>query len=185
MQIGVSFTVAAQDIDESINPGESADHLVVRLAEGKAEAALGSLTSSSKVVLGSDTVVVQAESILGKPESQQEACAMLAMLSDKEHRVLTSVCIADRMTKRTLVSETFVRFREISSSEAQAYWQTGEPQGKAGAYAIQGHGAVFVQSISGSYSGVMGLPLFETAKLLGEFDIPCGSSQVANGIMGK
>ncbi len=184
-QIGVSFTVVAQDIDESIKPGETANHLVARLAAGKAQAALNLQANFSGVVLGSDTVVVQAENILGKPESEEDACAMLAILSDKEHRVLTSVCVADQLKKHTLISETFVRCRAISSSEAHAYWQSGEPQGKAGAYAIQGLGAVFVQSISGSYSGVMGLPLFETAELLGKFGIPCWNPGVVNGIAGK
>lgn len=172
-QIGVQFTVAPQDIDETIKPGETAVELVCRLAEQKAQAALHSNLDSASVVLGSDTVVVLGESILGKPRSESDACAMLAMLSGKEHRVLTAVCVADDQRSETRLSDSVVGFREIDPQEAIDYWNSGEPQGKAGSYAVQGLGAVFVQSLSGSYSGVMGLPLFETAQLLQEFNVPC------------
>lgn len=172
-QIGVNFVAAPQDIDESVNPEETAEQLVVRLAEEKAQAALRICNDSNQVVLGSDTIVVHQETILGKPESEDEAVNMLAMLSNSEHRVLTAVCVANQSKSQSRLSESKVHFRAISNEEAVAYWRSGEPEGKAGGYAIQGLGAVFVQSLAGSYSGVMGLPLFETAELLQAFDIAC------------
>jgi len=116
-------------------------------------------------VLGADTAVVQDDRILGKPLDRQDAAAMLAQLSGREHRVLTAVAlVGDREETRLSVSR--VRFRPIDAAEAAAYWETGEPADKAGGYAVQGLGALFVESIGGSYSGVMGLPLFETGELL-------------------
>ena len=96
---------------------------------------------------------------------------MLRQLSNRTHRVLSAVTVATTTNQESVMSDTLVHFREISEIEAEQYWETGEPEGKAGAYGIQGFGAVFVQLINGSYSGVMGLPLYETAKLLGEFGI--------------
>ncbi|MCG8415707.1 MAG: Maf family nucleotide pyrophosphatase, partial [Pseudomonadales bacterium] len=171
-QIGVEFEVLPQDIDESALAGETPELLVVRLSQQKAQAAL-TRCSNDVVVLGSDTVVVLGEDILGKPRSAQEAESMLLKLAAKEHLVLTAVSVAKQGHQSTVLSKSTVRFRDIKKQEARAYWQSGEPEGKAGGYAIQGLGAVFVQSISGSYSGVMGLPLFETAQLLKEFDVPC------------
>ncbi len=171
-QIGVEFEVVPQNIDESALAEETPEHLVVRLAQQKAQAALNDC-SDETVVLGSDTVVVLGEDMLGKPQSAQEAVSMLLALSGKEHQVLTAISVANRDRQGTALSKSSVRFRDIDGREARAYWQSGEPEGKAGGYAIQGLGAVFVQSISGSYSGVMGLPLFETARLLMEFDVPC------------
>lgn len=171
-QIGVSFEVLAQDIDESPLPDEAAEQLVVRLAQQKAQAALNQVSDTS-VVLGSDTVVRLDDQILGKPQSAEESAAMLALLSGAEHQVLTAVCVADQERAVSRISVSLVRFREISSQEALDYWDSGEPQGKAGSYAIQGLGAVFVESMAGSYSGVVGLPLYETAQLLKEFDVPC------------
>lgn len=172
-QIGVSFNVAAQDIDESQRQGEQAKAYVRRMADEKATAALNSLAGKEAIVLAADTSVVCQGQVLGKPESEADALAMLALLSDRQHEVLTAVTVADASHRAQALSESLVTFRPIGKVEAQQYWQTGEPRGKAGAYAIQGLAAVFVQSLQGSYSGVMGLPLFETAALLNEFGIAC------------
>ena len=121
------------------------------------------------------------DTLLGKPVNGEDAVRMLLQLSGRIHRVCTVVSVASRESSASRLSETRVRFREITDSEAHAYWNTGEPKGKAGGYAIQGRGAVFVESISGSYSGVMGLPLFETAALLAEFGVPLWLSPAAVG----
>ena len=118
-----------------------------------------------RVVLGSDTAVVLSERILGKPADQAEGVAMLLSLSGQTHRVLTGVALISDSVRYAL-SESCVRFRAITEDEALQYWASGEPCDKAGGYAIQGYGAVFVERIEGSYSGIMGLPLFETAELL-------------------
>ena len=131
-------------------------------------------------MLGSDTVVVTGDAILGKPENADDALHMLALLSNRSHRVCTGVSLVSGNRSASRLSVTEVSFREIELKEAQAYWETGEPQGKAGAYAIQGLGAVFVEQISGSYSGVMGLPLYETAQLLAEFGMPIFSPSGAS-----
>jgi septum formation protein len=116
-------------------------------------------------VLGADTVVVVDGLILGKPEDPQDAAAMLRRLSGRTHGVLSAVAVVGR-EERTALNASEVSFREISDSEIRAYWNTGEPADKAGGYAIQGLGALFVSGLRGSYSGVMGLPLYETAELL-------------------
>lgn len=171
-QIGVAFAQAPQEIDETPAAGESAGTLAERLALEKARAAFARQEQSDCIVLGSDTVVVAGDAILGKPENRDDALRMLALLSNKSHRVCTAVSLVSGSRFATRLSVTAVSFREIEVSEAQAYWETGEPRGKAGAYAIQGLGAAFVKQISGSYSGVMGLPLYETAQLLAEFGMP-------------
>lgn len=179
-QIGVRFTVRSQDIDESIRSGEFANDYVTRMAQEKADSALSELSSSkgssATLVLAADTSVVCDARVLGKPKDEADALAMLRCLSGREHRVLSAVTLATQSKQRTVLSESRVRFREISGEEAQQYYRSGEPQGKAGAYAIQGYAAVFVEQLIGSYSGVMGLPLFETARLLAEFSVPQQSS---------
>ena len=122
-------------------------------------------------VLGADTAVVLGERIMGKPAGREEAIGMLGELAGREHRVLTGVALVSGGTEHYRLSESRVRFRAISAAEAEAYWASGEPADKAGGYAIQGLGAVFVSHLSGSYSGVMGLPLFETAVLLAEIGL--------------
>ena len=124
------------------------------------------------VSLGADTIVVCDGEIFGKPRDQAHAIAMLTALSGKAHRVLSAVALVDATRAAVDVSETAVFFRTISPEECLTYWQTGEPLGKAGGYAVQGYGAVFVQKIEGSYSGVVGLPLAETEQLLREFNVP-------------
>ncbi|MBL4581298.1 MAG: septum formation inhibitor Maf [Gammaproteobacteria bacterium] len=175
-QIGVRFTVRRQDIDETIRRGELANDYVIRMAQEKADSALRALPSSkdsiNSLVLAADTSVVCDADVLGKPSDEANAVDMLRRLSGREHRVLCAVTLGTQNKQRTILSESRVRFREISVAEAQQYYRSGEPQGKAGAYAIQGYAAVFVEQLTGSYSGVMGLPLFETAQLLAEFSVP-------------
>jgi septum formation protein len=162
-QIGVRHDVIAVEVDETPRAGEAPAEYVLRLALAKARA--GHRLRPDRPVLGADTAVVQDDRILGKPLDRQDAAAMLAQLSGREHRVLTAVAlVGDREETRLSVSR--VRFRPIDAAEAAAYWETGEPADKAGGYAVQGLGALFVESIGGSYSGVMGLPLFETGELL-------------------
>lgn len=170
-QMGVSFTVLAVDIDESRQGDESPVDYVSRLAVEKAQAGFtrhdGKLPS-----LGADTIVVFDGQIFGKPRDQQHAETMLMALSGKVHSVFTAVAIDNGSGAALAVSETRVEFRTISQSECLIYWQSGEPQGKAGAYAIQGRGGVFVEKLEGSYSGVVGLPLAETEQLLQRFSVP-------------
>ncbi len=178
-QIGVRFTVCSQYIDESIRIGELANDYVSRMAQEKANSALSTISvtkgSSDTLVLAADTSVVCDATVLGKPLDEADAIDMLRRLSGREHRVLSAVTLSTQDKQRTVLSESRVRFREISIEEAQQYYRSGEPLGKAGAYAIQGYAAVFVEQLVGSYSGVMGLPLFETAQLLAEFSAPMQS----------
>ncbi|MFK3818430.1 Maf family protein [Pseudomonas sp. NPDC089407] len=174
-QIGVPFSVVSAPIDETPLPGESAPAYVERLARAKAAAGLASLAGSA-VVLGADTAVVLDGRILGKPENREDALAMLADLSGREHQVLTAVALDDGQRVLSLCVTSKVSFRAISADEAQRYWASGEPADKAGSYAIQGLGAVFVTGLVGSYSAVVGLPLSETADLLGQFGIACWQS---------
>jgi len=163
--LGVPFRVAPADVDETPLPGEAADAFVLRLASAKAAAAAA---AHGEVVIGADTAVVIDGRILGKPVDADDALAMLAALSGRAHRVLTGIAVRTTEGTRTALSDTVVEFRDIGRDEALAYWQSGEPRDKAGAYAIQGLGGAFVARIAGSYSGVVGLPAFETARLLGE-----------------
>jgi septum formation protein len=167
-QIGVPHEVRAVDIDESAIPGESARDLVTRLAHAKATAGRDRF-GSTLPVLGADTVVVLDNEIYGKPRDQDDAVRMLRTLGGRTHQVMTAVALAlpgDAATVRQALSQTAVTLRPVTQDEALAYWASGEPADKAGGYGIQGLGAVFITSIQGSYSGVMGLPLYETAQLL-------------------
>jgi septum formation protein len=173
-QIGVPFTTLSAHIDETPLLDESPTAYVQRLAHGKAAAGLGSLSSAAGAcVLGADTAVVLDGQILGKPVDRDDALSMLAKLSGREHEVLTAVAIVDHQRVENCVVASSVRFRTITSREAQTYWSSGEPLDKAGSYAIQGLAAVFVEGLHGSYSGVVGLPLCETAELLSRFGITC------------
>jgi septum formation protein len=167
-QLGVKHEVLAVDVDETPLAGESPAALARRLARAKALAGRA-LAGEGRAVLGSDTVVAVEGRIFGKPADREDALAMMAALSGREHRVLTAVAVAAPGSAGAVheaLSETAVRMRAITPAEAADYWDTGEPAGKAGAYAIQGLGAVFIEHIRGSYTGVMGLPLYETARLL-------------------
>ena len=139
--------------------------MVLRLAALKAGAID---VDAGDLVIGADTAVVIDDVALGKPRDRDDAIAMLTTLSGRTHAVLTGVALRGPDGVRTALSSTDVRFREISRDEALRYWQSGEPRDKAGAYAIQGIGGVFVEAIAGSYSGVVGLPVFETVELLRE-----------------
>ncbi|MBI6955278.1 MULTISPECIES: Maf family protein [unclassified Pseudomonas] len=175
-QIGVPFTVVSAPIDETPLPGEAPAAYVERLAQAKAVAGFA-YTDGAGVVLGADTTVVLDGQILGKPENREQALAMLGDLSKREHQVLTAVALTDGQRSISRCVSTTVRFRTISFEEALRYWDSGEPVDKAGGYAIQGLGAVFVSGIEGSYSAVVGLPLSETAELLEQFGVPCWQLQ--------
>lgn len=168
-QLAVSFDVIVTDIDESPDAAETADAYVRRMASSKARAALDQLPAKRAPVLGADTSVVIDRQILGKPANRDAAASMLRRLSGRTHEVLTAVAVRDEQREVVDVNRTVVTFRSLTDREIDCYWATGEPRDKAGGYAIQGLGAVFIETIEGSYSGVMGLPLFETARLLNGF----------------
>jgi len=162
--IGVPHVVTPADIDETPHSGEAAGDYVVRLAREKAEAIWA--RHQDLPVLAADTTVVVDDEILGKPESAADARAMLGKLSGRAHFVHTGIALRTAHGVAVDISTSDVEFATLTDDMIRAYWDSGEPQGKAGSYAIQGLGAVFVSEISGSYTGVMGLPLFETAELL-------------------
>ena len=176
-QIGVPFSTVSAAIDETPLVNEAATAYVERLAREKARAGYKHVTASPPgdafCVLGADTAVVLDGQILGKPVDEADALAMLMALSGREHEVLTAIALMDATRCETRVVSSAVRFRNISTQEAARYWASGEPLDKAGGYAIQGLGAVFVSGLEGSYSAVVGLPVCETAELLGHFGIPC------------
>jgi len=161
--LDVKFTVNDVEIDERRLDNETAEDMVLRLASEKVAAA--QVVRPDRVI-GADTAVVLGETILGKPRNRDEAVAMLLSLSGRRHRVFTGVALRGPNGVQTALSSTDVYFRAISQDEAHAYWQSGEPCDKAGAYGIQGLGGAFVERLDGSYSGVVGLPVFETVKLL-------------------
>lgn len=171
-QIGVRYGWAAPRVDERIHPDESPEVFVLRLALEKARAGSEQLASGPTLpVLAADTAVVVDDQVLGKPESHAEGLRMLELLSGRSHRVLTAVAMVDGEREGSRLSVSHVTFRELSEREREDYWATGEPRDKAGGYAVQGRAAVFIEQLEGSFSGVMGLPLFETAQLLEEFGI--------------
>ncbi len=169
-QIGVDFDVLPVDIDETPKANELAEDFVQRLAVEKAEAGYKKQGNDTPV-LGSDTIVLVDNEILGKPENKQHALDMMRRLSGKKHQVLTAVAMVKADKQRCLTNVSHVYFRQLTEKEIEAYWNTGEPADKAGAYGIQGIAAQFIERLDGSYSGVMGLPLYETAELLKEFGI--------------
>jgi len=163
-QIGVVHVVAEAAIDESVQPAEHPADYVLRMARSKALAVRG--RSAGLPVLAADTTVVIDDAICGKPRDEAEGVAMLERLSGRAHQVLTAVALAAADSVALRLSASEVRFRPLARAECVAYWRSGEPRDKAGGYAVQGYAAVFIERLSGSYSGVMGLPLFETAQLL-------------------
>jgi septum formation protein len=171
-QIGIQYKVLRIKLDEEWDLAEEAESYVLRLAQSKAQEGLKLLSADEiKPVLAADTTVLSNGKILGKPIGKMETLAMLRMLSGKSHWVLTAVCLANHLNSDVTLSKTKVTFRDITESEMEAYWATGESADKAGAYAIQGKAALFIKNLAGSYSGVVGLPLFETANLLAGFGI--------------
>ncbi len=166
-QIGVQFRVVATAVDETVLPGEAPAAYVTRLAAAKAgDGWERSADAAGTPVLAADTAVVLDGRILGKPSGPKDAQSMLLQLSGRTHEVLTAVALRTANGLQSRVSRSEVTFRRITAGEAQDYWETGEPRDKAGAYAIQGRAAIFIADLRGSYSGVMGLPLFETAEIL-------------------
>jgi septum formation protein len=165
-QIGVIHEAVIAEVDETPQPGEAPAEYVLRLALEKAAAGRSAAAGAPALpVLAADTAVVVEDEILGKPSNRDQALGMMAQLSGRSHKVLTGVALAtEEMNSRLSVSR--VTFRSVSTAEANAYWQSGEPSDKAGGYGIQGLGALFISHLEGSFSGVMGLPLFETAELL-------------------
>ena len=171
-QVGLKFEIFSPDIDESVCIGESADHYVQRLAQQKAQAILAQFPDA--IVIAADTSLVLDHKIIGKPESKQHAFEIWTALSDRQHDVLSGVCVlssqCDPNTIQSMVVRTKVYFQKLSQLDMEQYWATGEPIGKAGAYAIQGYAAQFIPRIQGSYSNVVGLPLYETLQLLKNID---------------
>lgn len=161
--LGLKVSVKVVEIDECRLADETPQQMVLRLAVAKA---LAAELDASQLVIGADTAVVLDGEVLGKPRGQGDAVAMLLRLSGRSHRVLTGVALRGPNGMQTTLSTTDVSFRQISPDEALSYWQSGEPCDKAGAYGIQGLGGAFVESIKGSYSGVVGLPVYETTQLL-------------------
>jgi septum formation protein len=179
-QIGVAFEVLllreqpgrGPDVNETVLAGEKPDDYVRRIGKLKADVGWDRVVQRQlprQPVLAADTTVCIDDRILGKPADRADAARLLALLSGREHRVLTSVAIRYESRSRMTVNETVVRFRELSAADIQAYVDSGEPMDKAGGYAIQGRAAAFVPELRGSYSGVMGLPLYETAQLIDAF----------------
>jgi len=179
-QIGIEFELIllreqaprGPDVSETVFPGETAENFVRRVCRAKARAAwtrVEERSIRSYPVLAADTIVSVEGTLLGKPSDRADAARMLGLLSGKTHRVLTAVSVqlGDRL--EMAVSDNMVRFRELSVMDIADYIDSGEPMDKAGAYAIQGRAAAFIPELRGSYSGVMGLPLYETTELIGRF----------------
>lgn len=171
-QLNVSFNALSCDIDETCWPEEESYSYVARLAAEKAVVGWRGCEQQHYVAaLGSDTSVVIGDAILGKPKSKEDFVSMMQRLSDNTHQVKTAVCVVNNFTQETVVVSTQVVFKALSMREIDWYWSTGEPEDKAGGYAIQGFGGQFVKRIEGSYSAVVGLPLYETAVLLKKFGV--------------
>lgn len=166
-QIGVEFEVISADIDETPHQNEAAADFVLRMAVEKAQAGYNLLSAEKKLpTLGADTVVVIDDQILGKPVDKGDSLNMLTLLSGRTHHVYTSVAIAYENSVISDTNRTSVTFRPLERQEILTYISSGEPVDKAGSYAVQGLAAKFISNINGSYSGVMGLPIFETSQLL-------------------
>ncbi len=165
-QLGVSFRIQQADIDETPKTAEPAQAYVERLALEKAQVVYKALQPEKVAVLGSDTSVVLDGQIFGKPENEHEAKTMLAQLAGQTHEVMTSIALVHSEAKTVQTQISRVRFAPLSEAEIAAYIASKEPFGKAGAYAIQGYAGAFIAHLEGSYSGVMGLPLYETRQLL-------------------
>lgn len=171
-QIGIGFDVLPSDVDESVLAEEAPEHYVLRLAKEKASVCVQRLAEQGlplRPVLAADTTVCIDGMILGKPESDTDAAAMLRRMSDRWHVVHTAVAVADKDRVEVALSSTQVELAPLSDADIAAYIASGEPRDKAGSYGIQGLAGTFIRRIEGSYSGVMGLPIYETAQLLKQF----------------
>lgn len=170
-QVGVSFDITPVDIDESPIAQENAEAYVCRMAREKAKQAWDKFGEPGAVVLAADTTVVVDNHILGKPSDYDDFKGMMNLLSGSEHSVLTALRVQSESSSKDILNTNSVQFCDLSDQDIHWYWGTGEPRDKAGGYGIQGLGARFVSKIRGSYSGIVGLPLFETAELLSNFGI--------------
>lgn len=170
-QLGVDFEIIPADVEELRSRDETPVQFAERLALDKARAGLQAVPAERpRPALGADTIVVVGDRVMGKPSNREQAIEMLMMLSGRHHEVITAVALASE--QEAVVSQSSrVTFRTLTVQECEAYWDSGEPYDKAGSYAIQGLAAMFVTRLEGSYSGVMGLPLYETAELLRQFSI--------------
>ena len=179
-QIGVRYELLLfragaggdEEVDETPHPGEPPEKYVMRVCEEKARAGWTRLMQrhlAPAPVLSADTTVTVDGRILGKPADRRDAAAMLRLLSGRRHEVLTAVCVLLDDRLESALSRSDVEFRELADADIRAYVATGEADDKAGAYGIQGRAGQFIREIRGSYSGIMGLPLFETAQLLERF----------------
>jgi len=176
-QVDIPFKLLEQNADEQQLNNETPNDFVIRIAKDKALNGYQQLKQNqheTAPVLGADTIIVAEKNneklIIGKPSDKNNAVNILNLLSDNTHHVLTAICITDGNQIFSAISTSKVSFRELSINEINEYWNSGEPRDKAGAYAIQGRAAKFISHISGSYSGIMGLPLYEVSKLLQNFD---------------
>lgn len=180
-QIKVSYQQVSVDIDETPDNHELAQDYVVRMAQEKAARAFELYSEQYPVILAADTTVVVDQHILGKPESFADFSQMMKLLSGREHQVYTAVNVSrkaeSRIVEKQIFNENYVRFADVSEQDIHWYWQTGEPQDKAGGYAVQGQGVRFVCSMRGSYTGIVGLPLYETAEVLAELGVLSCTSQ--------
>lgn len=167
-QLGLEFEIIFSPIEETALPKESPESYVLRMGVEKAIAGYNKLPGKDIWVLGSDTAVVIDGKVLGKPKNKYDAKRMLGLLSGKIHQVLSSVAVIQDGAVHSALSKTWVTFEPMTTEDIDGYWQTGEPEGKAGGYAIQGLAAQFISKIEGSYSGVMGLPLCELRQILKE-----------------
>lgn len=166
-QIGVAHRISPMAVDESLRDGESPRDYVSRLAVAKAQALWQQLQAEpAAIVIGSDTTVTLGAEIFGKPADRDDCVRILGKLSGQTHQVCTAVAVCGKAGVKLALSVSDVTFRPLTPQEINVYWRSGEPRDKAGAYAIQGFAAAFITRISGSYSGIMGLPLFETSELL-------------------
>lgn len=163
-QLGLEADVITADIDETPLPDEAAERYVERLAQAKAETVAGRFPKA--VIIAADTIIALDGNLLGKPRSKEDAMRMWRQMSGREHWVLTAVAVTGPQGDAVVLNRNRVVFAELGDESMEAYWQTGEPEDKAGAYAIQGYAACWIKYIEGSYSGIMGLPLYETAELL-------------------
>jgi nucleoside triphosphate pyrophosphatase len=173
-QIGIKFElVPGIDVDESLRSGETPEQYVVRLAHEKAVAGFSKISKAEEYqslailpVLGADTCIALDGKILGKPASRDDGIAMLQSLSGRSHKVLTALSLFDGNQEQQCLSQSVVKFKALELDDIVSYWETGEPVDKAGAYAIQGVAAKFITDLQGSYSGVVGLPLYELTEML-------------------
>ena len=178
-QLGISYQAINVEVDERQQSGELPVDFVSRLASEKAQAGWQLVSELGIPVVGADTCIVLDQKIVGKPLDQQHGIELLKRYSGKSHQVVTGIAMVGHaggvsgapVVQQVRVNTSQVKFRAITDRECEQYWQTGEPEGKAGGYAIQGKAAAFIEKIEGSYSGVMGLPLFEFSELISEFGI--------------